>query len=226
MHYGKDEIHVGDAALSFIKDAPENVILSVKRLLGFDIDELKKMQTPYHFQPYENSVAIKTKQGNITLVEISAEILRALKIRSEKVLGGALFGSVITVPAYFDEAKRQATKDAATLAGLKVLRLLNEPTAAAIAYGLEYSGEGVHIVYDLGGGTFDVSVLMLQKGVFKVLATGGDSSLGGDDFDALIMKDCLSKLNLSQLNTKQKQLLRQKAKSAKEALSIEKNKCI
>ncbi len=222
VHYGKDEIHIGDTALSFVKDTPENVILSVKRLLGFGIDEVKKMQTPYQFQPYENSVVIKTEQGNMTPVEISADILRALKIRSEKALGGALFGSVITVPAYFNDAKRQATKDAATLAGLKVLRLLNEPTAAAIAYGLEHSKEGIHVVYDLGGGTFDISVLKLQKDVFKVLATGGDSSLGGDDFDELIMKDCLSKLNLSKLNTTQKQLLRQKAKFAKETLSTEK----
>jgi molecular chaperone HscA len=155
----------------------------------------------------------------LSAVEISSSILLSLKARAEQALGGDLVGAVITVPAYFNDAQRQATKDAATLAGLNTLRLLNEPTAAAVAYGLESGEAGIHAIYDLGGGTFDISILSFQKGVFKVLATGGDSALGGDDFDQLIIDDCIATLDLGDLTPTQMQKIKQFARTAKETLS-------
>ncbi|HDV8352265.1 Fe-S protein assembly chaperone HscA [Burkholderia vietnamiensis] len=168
-------------------DDPQNTIVSVKRLMGRGLADVAGADAlPYRFVERPGMVALDTAGGVRTPVEVSAEILRALRVRAETALGGELAGVVITVPAYFDDAQRQATKDAARLAGLTVLRLLNEPTAAAVAYGLDRGAQGAYVVYDLGGGTFDVSVLKLANGVFEVLATGGDSALGGDDFDHAI----------------------------------------
>lgn len=181
--------NVGNDAKSNAVSDPHNTIASIKRLMGRGVSDLKKLgnQLPYQFAMNDSAVPrIQTTAGAVSPVEVSAEILKALKLRAEQTLGGELSGSVITVPAYFDDAQRQATKDAARLAGLNVLRLLSEPTAAAIAYGLDHQAEGVVVVYDLGGGTFDVSVLRLNRGVFEVLATGGDSALGGDDMDHAI----------------------------------------
>ncbi|UOG93766.1 MAG: Fe-S protein assembly chaperone HscA [Candidatus Thiothrix sulfatifontis] len=180
---------VGYAAKAAISQDPYNTIASAKRLMGRGVDDVKQLggHLPYHFVSGESTVPrIHTVGGDVSSVEVSAEILRVLKQRAEVTLGGDLTGVVITVPAYFDDAQRQATRDAATLAGLNVYRLLNEPTAAAVAYGLDQDAEGVIAVYDLGGGTFDISILRLHKGVFEVLATGGDSALGGDDFDHVI----------------------------------------
>lgn len=191
---------VGSEAVLKASTDPVNTIASIKRVLGRseqDINSAKEFN-PFTFEQTNNAVPrIKTALGPRTAVEISADILSALKQRAEKTLGGDLIGAVITVPAYFDDSQRQATKDAAKLAGLNVFRLLNEPTAAAIAYGLDESAEGVIAVYDLGGGTFDVSILRLRKGVFEVMSTGGDSALGGDDFDQAIANWLVEKLSLS-----------------------------
>jgi len=186
VRYHADRIEVGHAARQAAASDPLNTIVSVKRLMGRGRGDVKQLggQLPYRFSEGESQMPfIETVQGAKSPVEISAEILRALRERAEATLGGDLVGAVITVPAYFDDAQRQATKDAARLAGLNVLRLLNEPTAAAVAYGLDRQAEGVVAIYDLGGGTFDISILRLTKGVFEVLATGGDTALGGDDFD-------------------------------------------
>ncbi|WP_312254672.1 Fe-S protein assembly chaperone HscA [Stutzerimonas nitrititolerans] len=186
VRYHADRIEVGHAARQAAASDPLNTIVSVKRLMGRGLGDVKQLggQLPYRFSEGESHMPfIETVQGAKSPVEISAEILRALRERAEATLGGDLVGAVITVPAYFDDAQRQATKDAARLAGLNVLRLLNEPTAAAVAYGLDRQAEGVVAIYDLGGGTFDISILRLTKGVFEVLATGGDTALGGDDFD-------------------------------------------
>ncbi len=186
VRYHADRIEVGHAARQAAASDPLNTIVSVKRLMGRGLGDVKQLggQLPYRFSEGESQMPfIETVQGAKSPVEISAEILRALRERAEAALGGDLVGAVITVPAYFDDAQRQATKDAARLAGLNVLRLLNEPTAAAVAYGLDRQAEGVVAIYDLGGGTFDISILRLTKGVFEVLATGGDTALGGDDFD-------------------------------------------
>ena len=186
VRYHADRIEVGHAARQAAASDPLNTIVSVKRLMGRGLGDVKQLggQLPYRFSEGESQMPfIETVQGAKSPVEISAEILRALRERAEAALGGDLVGAVITVPAYFDDAQRQATKDAARLAGLNVLRLLNEPTAAAVAYGLGRQAEGVVAIYDLGGGTFDISILRLTKGVFEVLATGGDTALGGDDFD-------------------------------------------
>jgi molecular chaperone HscA len=180
---------VGDDAKANAVHDPFNTIASVKRLMGRAVDDVKKLgnQLPYRFAATDSAVPrIVTVSGAVSPVEVSAEILKVLKQRAEETLGADLEGAVVTVPAYFDDAQRQATKDAARLAGLNVLRLLNEPTAAAVAYGLDHQAEGVYVVYDLGGGTFDVSVLRLNRGVFEVLSTGGDSALGGDDMDHVI----------------------------------------
>lgn len=180
---------VGDEAREAIFDDPKNTISSVKRLMGRGIEDVKTLGDclPYEFIPSETEMPyIRTSCGDKSPVEVSSEILKVLAARAEETLGGTLSGAVITVPAYFDEAQRQATKDAAKLAGLHVYRLLNEPTAAAVAYGLDKGAEGIHAIYDLGGGTFDISILRLNKGVFEVLSTGGDSALGGDDFDHAI----------------------------------------
>jgi molecular chaperone HscA len=190
-------VEVGyDAEEQSVADAT-NTIVSVKRFMGRGIEDARRLKTPYEFVVAPGMVKLRTRAGEKSPVEVSAEILRVLRERAEEALGGQLVGAVITVPAYFDDAQRQATKDAATLAGLNVLRLLNEPTAAAVAYGLDNSVEGVYAVYDLGGGTFDISILRLTKGVFEVIATGGDSALGGDDFDRRIVEWALRETGLA-----------------------------
>jgi len=190
VHYLADgEVMVGAAAKAQASQDPLNTIASIKRLMGRGLGDIKHLgsRLPYEFTQTDSSVPrIKTVAGDKSPVEVSADILRVLKRRAEQTLGGELDGVVITVPAYFDDAQRQATKDAGKLAGLNVLRLLNEPTAAAVAYGLDRSNEGVIAVYDLGGGTFDISILRLNKGIFEVMSTGGDTALGGDDFDLAI----------------------------------------
>jgi molecular chaperone HscA len=187
VRYLEDAVVVGHEAQAAQSQDPVNTIVSVKRFMGRALNDITdRAHIPYHFVENASSEGIlelKTRAGLKSPVEISAEILKALKIRAEKALGGELTGVVVTVPAYFDDAQRQATKDAARLAGLNVLRLLNEPTAAAVAYGLDNAAEGIYVIYDLGGGTFDISILRLSKGIFEVLATNGDSALGGDDFD-------------------------------------------
>jgi molecular chaperone HscA len=191
VRYLKGAVVVGDAAKQAATRDPLNTIASVKRLMGRGLGDVKALgsRLPYDFQQQDSSVPrMRTAAGDVSSIEVSAEILKVLKARAAVTLGGELVGVVITVPAYFDEAQRQATKDAARLAGLKTLRLLNEPTAAAVAYGLDQGSEGVIAVYDLGGGTFDISILRLHRGVFEVLATGGDTALGGDDFDAEIAR--------------------------------------
>ncbi|MCG6267613.1 Fe-S protein assembly chaperone HscA [Vibrio furnissii] len=189
VNYSGEESMVGYDARDKAQADPENTIISVKRLIGRSLHDIQTRYTnlPYRFKASDNGLPIlQTEQGDKNPIQVSADILKSLAKRAENTLGGELAGVVITVPAYFDDAQRAGTKDAANLAGLHVLRLLNEPTAAAIAYGLDSGQEGVIAVYDLGGGTFDISILRLSKGVFEVLATGGDSALGGDDFDHLI----------------------------------------
>ncbi|HDY7753220.1 TPA: Fe-S protein assembly chaperone HscA [Vibrio vulnificus] len=189
VNYANEEAIVGYAAKALSESQPQETIISVKRLLGRSLTDIQTRypSLPYRFKASENGLPVlQTTQGDKNPIEVSADILKVLAKRAEESLGGELSGVVITVPAYFDDAQRAGTKDAAKLAGLHVLRLLNEPTAAAIAYGLDSGQEGVIAVYDLGGGTFDISILRLSKGVFEVLATGGDSALGGDDFDHLL----------------------------------------
>ncbi|MES9871340.1 MAG: Fe-S protein assembly chaperone HscA [Sedimenticola sp.] len=189
VRYTADGVVVGYEAKAEAISDPLNTIASVKRLLGRGVDDVKSLGTrlPYEFHQAESAVPrIQTVGGDVSPIEVSAEILKNLVHRAEETLGGDLQGVVITVPAYFDEAQRQATKDAAKLAGLNVLRLLNEPTAAAVAYGLDSGSDGIHAIYDLGGGTFDISILRLHRGVFEVLSTGGDSALGGDDLDRVV----------------------------------------
>ncbi len=181
-------VQVGHDAAKDAAADPANTVVSVKRFMGRGIGDARRFRTPYDFVDAPGMVKLRTRAGDKSPVEVSAEILRVLRERAELALAGDLHGAVITVPAYFDDAQRQATKDAARFAGLNVLRLLNEPTAAAIAYGLDNGAEGVYAVYDLGGGTFDISILRLSKGVFEVIATGGDSALGGDDFDRRIVE--------------------------------------
>jgi len=180
------ETQVGYDALAEQDQFPIDTLVSVKRLMGKSLADAKETRIPYTLDQIGQSVSIVTEHATVTPVEVSAQILRTLRVRAEATLGDTLVGAVITVPAYFDDAQRQATRDAARLAGLNVLRLLNEPTAAAVAYGLDQAQEGLFAVYDLGGGTFDFSVLKLSKGLFEVVSTGGDTALGGDDFDALI----------------------------------------
>ena len=189
VHYGAERKTVGVEAFAQASTDPQNTIISAKRLIGRSLSDVQTRypELPYQFSATDNGLPlIQTKQGNKSPIEVSADILSYLNQFAEQRLGGELSGVVITVPAYFDDAQRQSTKDAARLAGLNVLRLLNEPTAAAIAYGLDSGQEGVIAVYDLGGGTFDISILRLSRGVFEVLATGGDTALGGDDFDHLL----------------------------------------
>lgn len=191
VRYGAESVDVGWAAQEQAVNDPANTISSVKRLMGRSLADIQQRypHLPYHFQSSDNGLPLlQTAAGNKNPIQVSADILSALAARAEAALGGVPDGVVITVPAYFDDAQRQGTKDAARLAGLHVLRLLNEPTAAAIAYGLDSGKEGVIAVYDLGGGTFDISILRLSRGVFEVLATGGDSALGGDDFDHLLVE--------------------------------------
>ena len=189
VRYTRDGVEVGEVARQAAAGDPLNTIASAKRLIGRAIGDVKSLGTelPYEFVSGDSAVPrIRTVAGEVTPIEVSAEILKVLAQRARESLGGDLNGVVITVPAYFDDAQRQATKDAARLAGLHVYRLLNEPTAAAVAYGLDRGADGVHAIYDLGGGTFDISVLRLHNGVFEVMATGGDTALGGDDFDAAV----------------------------------------
>ena len=220
VHFDPDDITVGHDALRFSIQDPSNTIFSIKRFMGISYNEAKSIKNlPYELVDQNGSVGFKTAIGVLSPIEVSAKILSNLKERAEKALGDELKGSVITVPAYFNDAQRQSTKDAANLAGINVLRLLNEPTAAAIAYGLETKEEGIHAVYDLGGGTFDISILSFNRGVFEVLSTGGDSSLGGDDFDNLIFDDCVKSLGLKDLSAGQIQNIRKFSKLAKEELS-------
>jgi molecular chaperone HscA len=185
VHYGADgTLTIGAAAQAQAVADPQNTIASAKRLIGRAVGDIAPGSLPYALEALsDTAVGVRTCQGLVSPVDVGAQVLAALKARAEAALGGPLVGAVVTVPAYFDDAQRQATKDAAARAGLNVLRLLNEPTAAAVAYGLESASEGVYVVYDLGGGTFDVSILRLSRGVFEVVATGGDAQLGGDDFD-------------------------------------------
>lgn len=216
-------VEVGYEAQAAQSIDPANTIVSAKRFMGRSLAEIDVSTQPYHFvetpSSSEKMVQIQTRSGVKSAVEISAEILKSLKKRAEKSLGGDLVGAVITVPAYFDEAQRQATKDAARLAGLNVLRLLNEPTAAAVAYGLDNGVEGTYVIYDLGGGTFDVSILKLSRGVFEVLSTNGDSALGGDDFDRRIFCWVLEQSNCKPLNVNDTRLILTKAREAKEWLT-------
>lgn len=223
VRYHADRVEVGQSAKSAAAIDPFNTVLSVKRLMGRGLKDVKQLgeQLPYRFVGGESHMPfIDTIQGPKSPVQVSAEILKVLRQRAEEALGGELVGAVITVPAYFDDAQRQATKDAARLAGLNVLRLLNEPTAAAVAYGLDQHAEGVVAIYDLGGGTFDISILRLTGGVFEVLATGGDTALGGDDFDHVIASWIVSEAGLSaDLDPSAQRSLLQTACAAKEALT-------
>jgi len=211
---------IGAEALAAQAEDPENTLVSVKRFMGrrlADVADADKL--PYRFEDTPGMLSIATRDGIKSPVEVSAEILATLRFRAEDSFLDDVFGAVITVPAYFDDAQRQATKDAAELAGLKVLRLINEPTAAAIAYGLDNASEGLYAVYDLGGGTFDISLLRLNKGVFEVVATGGDAALGGDDFDHLLADWALAQAGLSAQSARDKRTVLVAARAAKEALS-------
>ncbi|NDF71019.1 MAG: Fe-S protein assembly chaperone HscA, partial [Betaproteobacteria bacterium] len=223
VRYGTDGVRaIGAEAQSQQAEDPRNTLVSVKRFMGrglSDVVQTHQGDLPYDFVDGPGMVQIRTAAGVKSPVEVSAEILRVLRLRAEASLGGDITGAVITVPAYFDDAQRQATKDAAQLAGLNVLRLLNEPTAAAIAYGLDNAAEGVYAVYDLGGGTFDISILRLSKGVFEVLATGGDSALGGDDFDRRIACWALENAQLAPLGARDLRAMQVEAREVKEALS-------
>jgi len=217
-----NNILVGEAAKALSVTDAQNTIVSAKRLIGRSLADIqsKYPSLPYQFCGDENHPEIVTRQGNINPIQVSAEILRTLAQRAEEALGGELTGVVVTVPAHFDDAQRQSTKDAAKLAGVNVLRLLNEPTAAALAYGLDSGQEGVIAIYDLGGGTFDISILRLNKGVFEVLATGGDSALGGDDFDVVLVDYLVKQAGLTRpLSPSLERQLMQQACSAKEQLT-------
>jgi molecular chaperone HscA len=215
------KIEVGYAAQARQADDPKNTVVSVKRFMGRGVKDAAHIEnSPYDFVDGPGMLQIRTVAGVKSPVEVSSEILRVLRERAELSLQGNIFGAVITVPAYFDDAQRQATKDAGRLAGLNVLRLLNEPTAAAIAYGLENASEGVYAVYDLGGGTFDLSILKLSKGVFEVVATSGDSMLGGDDFDQRVFCWAVEKAKLAPLSAQDMRLLLVKAREAKEYLTF------
>jgi molecular chaperone HscA len=221
VHYGEKGVDVGHAAQALQALDPTNTIVSVKRLMGRGLADLADARRfPYRFIDEPGMVKLATRAGVKSPVEISAQILRALRERAEASLGGRLVGAVVTVPAYFDDAQRQATKDAAKLAGVDVLRLLNEPTAAAIAYGLDNASEGTYAVYDLGGGTFDISILKLSRGVFEVLATNGDSALGGDDFDHRVHCWVIEAAGLPPLSPEDTRLLMVKSREAKENLTL------
>ncbi|HGN2118587.1 TPA: Fe-S protein assembly chaperone HscA [Pseudomonas aeruginosa] len=225
VRYHAERAEVGESARAAAAEDPFNTVISVKRLMGRGLEDVKQLgeQLPYRFRQGESHMPfIETVQGLKSPVEVSADILRELHQRAETTLGGELVGAVITVPAYFDDAQRQATKDAARLAGLNVLRLLNEPTAAAVAYGLDKGAEGLVAIYDLGGGTFDISILRLTRGVFEVLATGGDTALGGDDFDHAIAGWVIEQAGLSaDLDPGSQRQLLQIACAAKERLTDE-----
>jgi molecular chaperone HscA len=211
---------IGYDAQAAQADDPEDTIASVKRFMGRGLaDIVNREKMPYRFVDKPGMVALQTRAGEKSPVEISAEILVTLRYRAEDTFSDDLYGAVITVPAYFDEAQRQATKDAAKLAGINVLRLINEPTAAAIAYGLDNASEGIYAVYDLGGGTFDISILRLTKGVFEVIATGGDSALGGDDYDRALAEWMLAKSGVEATGASAKAAIKMQARAAKETLS-------
>lgn len=213
---------IGHDAVQAQAEDPENTLVSVKRWMGRGLADIDSATLPYRFVDRPGMVGVQTREGVKTPVEISAEILATLRYRAEDSFADDLYGAVITVPAYFDDAQRQATKDAAHLAGLNVLRLLNEPTAAAIAYGLDNGAEGLYAVYDLGGGTFDISLLRLSRGVFEVIAVGGDSALGGDDYDQLLAQHLLAETGLpalAQLSAGDKRALLAAARRCKEALT-------
>lgn len=226
VHYGSDVL-VGDDAKKMSEIDSANTIISIKRMIGRSLDDIQSYypNLPYELLASDNGLPlIKTRLGTKNPIEISADILRAVKTRAIASLGADVIdGVVITVPAYFDDAQRAGTKDAANLAGLNVLRLLNEPTAAAIAYGLDSRQEGIIAVYDLGGGTFDISILRLAKGVFEVLATGGDSALGGDDFDHLVVDWIINQAHFGKLSGEDQRRLLNGARQAKEALTSQKS---
>ncbi|OOF30558.1 Fe-S protein assembly chaperone HscA [Salinivibrio proteolyticus] len=222
VHYGEETVSVGYDALDKVQTDSANTLVSVKRMMGRSLEDVQARypNLPYQFSKTENGLPqVETRRGAINPVQGSADILRAVRERAEDSLGDALEGVVITVPAYFDDAQRAGTKDAAKLAGLNVLRLLNEPTAAAIAYGLDSGQEGVIAVYDLGGGTFDISILRLAKGVFEVMATGGDSALGGDDFDHLVEQWICEQAGFETLSGDERRTVLHAATQAKIALS-------
>ena len=211
---------IGHEALAALGEDPHNTIASVKRFMGRGVKDLVNPdKLPYQLVDHPGMLALQTVAGEKSPVEVSAEILATLRYRAEDTFDDELYGAVITVPAYFDDAQRQATKDAAQLAGLNVLRLINEPTAAAIAYGLDNAAEGVYAVYDLGGGTFDISILRLTQGVFEVIATGGDSALGGDDYDAALAAWALQQTGHSSITAEDKARVKVAARACKEALS-------
>ncbi len=213
-------VEVGEPALSALSEDPGSVVASIKRLMGRGAEDVRRLagHLPFEILPGAGMLRLRVRGRELTPVEVSAEILRAAKVRAEQALGRAVTRAVVTVPAYFDDAARSATKDAARLAGLEVLRLVNEPTAAALAYGLDKQAEGIFAVYDLGGGTFDISILRLEKGVFQVLATGGDTALGGDDFDHAVAERFLAERGGDVSAGEARQALRL-ARRAKEALS-------
>ncbi|MEO8204218.1 MAG: Fe-S protein assembly chaperone HscA [Betaproteobacteria bacterium] len=220
-YFSDGRTETGYAAQDEQSADPKNTVLSAKRFMGRGLKDIANIEnTPYDFVDAPGMVRLRTSAGVKSPVEISAEILKVLAARAQASLGGEIAGAVITVPAYFDDAQRQATKDAARVAGLNVLRLLNEPTAAAIAYGLDNASEGVYAIFDLGGGTFDISILRLSKGVFEVLSTNGDAALGGDDFDHRIFCWVLEEAKLAPLSAHDTRLLLTKAREAKEALTL------
>jgi molecular chaperone HscA len=220
-YHADGRVEVGYPAQARQAEDPKNTIVSVKRFMGRGVKDAAHVEnSPYDYVDAPGMLQLRTVAGVKSPVEVSAEVLRVLRERAELSLGGSLAGAVITVPAYFDDAQRQATKDAGKLAGLNVLRLLNEPTAAAIAYGLENAAEGTYAVYDLGGGTFDLSILKLSKGVFEVVATSGDSMLGGDDFDQRVFCWIAEQAKLAPLSARDMRLLQVKAREAKEYLTL------
>jgi len=212
--------HIGHEALAAQADDPENTVVSVKRFMGRALRDISGHERlPYRFIDRQGMVALSTREGEKSPVEVSAEILATLRQRAKDSFDQDLFGAVITVPAYFDDAQRQATKDAAQLAGLNVLRLISEPTAAAVAYGLDRGSEGLYAVYDLGGGTFDISLLRMTRGVFEVVATGGDAALGGDDIDTALAAWALGRAGLEARSARDRRAVLVAARSAKEALT-------
>ena len=220
--YTESGVLVGSEALANAHEDALNTISSVKRLMGRGVEDLRLLgdELPYDFAQTDSRVPrIRTRAGDVSPVEVSAEILRVLGKRAASTLGGELSGVVVTVPAYFNDSQRQATKDAATLAGLRVFRLLNEPTAAAIAYGLDKQADGINAIYDLGGGTFDISILRLNRGVFEVMSTGGDSALGGDDFDRAVAEWIMQQAGIERPDSALQAVLMRSARAAKEALT-------
>ena len=215
---------IGFEALAAVASDAQNTIASVKRFMGRSLKDVKNAgKLPYQFIDHKGMLGLQTAAGEKSPLEVSGDILATLRYRAEDTFNGDLFGAVITVPAYFDDAQRQATKDAAKLAGLNVLRLINEPTAAAIAYGLDNASEGVYAIYDLGGGTFDISILRLTQGVFEVVATGGDSSLGGDDYDQALADWALAKAGVVATSPEDKAAIKVEARRCKELLSATEN---